>query len=242
MKVESISFPPLSSGILGFPVSACAKSFFEGVMEFLDKDIYTSVKKLNIVVIEDEKHKEFLAEWSKLYIQRFGNDDDPGSDEHSAEEISDDSNEEEVKKPVKNVGFKNPKGVTKIIDSSDSDSDKKETKPKAAGKTNTKYLDSSDDDSPKNKPPVKKKFSDDSDSDSDPKPATKQVDRKKKQTKTAMLDSDSSDEPKKTSVKKGTKKAQFSDSSSDSDSKPAAKKSVAKKKQSKVISSSSDDS
>jgi O-acetyl-ADP-ribose deacetylase (regulator of RNase III) len=64
-KVESIAFPPLSSGILGFPVMNCAQAFFNGVMNFLDKDLKTTLKKLKIVVYEKDKHEAFLKEWSK---------------------------------------------------------------------------------------------------------------------------------------------------------------------------------
>ena len=164
MKVESISFPPLSSGILGFPISDCAKAFFEGVMEFLDKHIYTTLKKLNIVVIEKDKHKKFLDEWGKWYIARFKNyDDEPGSDEKSGEEVSNGSSDEEVKRPAP----KKPAGKPNAILSSSSDDDNANKKPSAGVKKNTKMLSSSsDDDKPKKKAPVKNKYSEDSDSDS----------------------------------------------------------------------------
>ena len=164
MKVESISFPPLSSGILGFPISDCAKAFFEGVMEFLDKHIYTTLKKLNIVVIEKDKHKKFLDEWSKCYIARFKNfDDEPGSDEKSGEEVSNGSSDEEVKRPAPKKAVGKPSAIL----SSSSDDDNANKKPSAGIKKNTKVLSSSsDDDKPKKKAPVKNKYSDDSDSDS----------------------------------------------------------------------------
>ena len=36
-----------------------------------------------------EKHEVFLKEWAKCYIEKYGYDSDPDSDEHKDDEISD---------------------------------------------------------------------------------------------------------------------------------------------------------
>ena len=162
MKVESISFPPLSSGRLYFPISECAKAFFNGVMEFLDKHLYTSLKKLNIVVIEKDKHKKFLDEWSKCYKARFGDDDEPSSDEKSEDDVSNSTSDEEVKRPA----HKKPVDKLSTILSISSDDDSTNKKSSAGMKKNTKMLfSSSDDDKPKKKASVKNNYSDDSEFD-----------------------------------------------------------------------------
>ena len=57
-NVESISVPPMSSGVLGFPTKNCAKCFFEGIMNFLESvNMTTCMKKMYIVVYEEDKAK-----------------------------------------------------------------------------------------------------------------------------------------------------------------------------------------
>jgi O-acetyl-ADP-ribose deacetylase (regulator of RNase III) len=57
-NVESISVPPMSSGVLGFPTENCAKCFFKGIMNFLEAvNMTTCMKKMYIVVYEEDKAK-----------------------------------------------------------------------------------------------------------------------------------------------------------------------------------------
>ena len=230
MKVESISFPPLSSGKLFFPISECARAFFEGVMEFLDKHLYTSITKLNIVVIEKDKHKKFLDEWNKCYKARFGDDDEPGSDVESGDEVSNGSSDEEVKRPTHKKSVDKVRSILSI--SSDDDSTNK--KSSAGMKKNTKMLfSSSDDDKPKKKASVKNNYSEDSDFD-----FTKNKVGTKTKLKTKILDSDSSDEVNQ-NQKAASKKKKDSSSDSDSDSDAKPKKKATPKK---PLASDSDDS
>ena len=102
-KIESISFPPMSSGNLGFPTKNCANAFFNGIMEFLDedgRDCNTWLKKLNVCIIEKDKHQEFQDKWIECFKNKYG-DDMPGSDEDEASEVDEASGSEEEKVPVK---------------------------------------------------------------------------------------------------------------------------------------------
>lgn len=246
-KVESITFPPLASGILGFKTKPCAKAFFEGTMDFLDdNDCITTLKKINIAVIEKDKHKEFQEEWINCFVKKYGAEI-PSSDEEAAPEVSSDSEEETKvttsKKPAAQ-GVK--KGVKKFDMSSSDDEDVKvQTKKQPVKKPATKVIDSDSSDSP---PPVKKNSKVaskavviSSDSDSDKPKASKKKDPPK--IKKGIMNSDSESDNGKQKKKPAAKPKIISSSDSDSDSKkkPAKKsnvKNTAPKK--KVLLSSSD--
>jgi O-acetyl-ADP-ribose deacetylase (regulator of RNase III) len=92
-KVESISIPPMGSGILSFPSDVCAKAFFAGCMSFLeDVDCKTTIRKMNICIFEQDKCETFQEEWDKQF-EVYKKDFDDGS-EVSGEDQS--SSEEEV--------------------------------------------------------------------------------------------------------------------------------------------------
>lgn len=100
-KVESISVPPMSSGILWFPLKNCAKAFFDGIMEFLTEGEnvrLTCIKKLNIAIYEKEKTQEFQDIWDQLFKDKYG--DDASEIEESGEEASSSEVDEPKSKKV----------------------------------------------------------------------------------------------------------------------------------------------
>lgn len=100
----------MASGGLGFPTKNCAQAFFDGIMDFLEEnECITTLKKLNIVILEEPKHKEFQEKWIECFRDKYG-DDLPSSDEEAAPEVSSDSEEETKivkgkKKPSFGIGF-----------------------------------------------------------------------------------------------------------------------------------------
>jgi len=99
-KVESISIPPMGSGILAFPSDVCAKVFFSGCMSFLgDVECTTTIRKMNICIFEQNKCEAFQDEWDNQY-EIFKKDFDDGS-EVSGEDQSSSEDEKIVRKPQK---------------------------------------------------------------------------------------------------------------------------------------------
>lgn len=79
-QIESISIPPMSSGILGFPIDRCAYAFFHGIFGFLDKvKLFTTIKKMNVIIYEPDKKEKFQEAWMALHKEKYGElDDDEG--------------------------------------------------------------------------------------------------------------------------------------------------------------------
>ena len=184
-KVESISFPPMSSGILGFPTINWANAFFTGIMDFLEGvDCVTWLNKLNVCIIEEDKHKEFMEKWIECYKIKYGDDDEPGSDEKEASEIDEESEPEEEKKvqPSKRLykrgsdsgnenkqssKNRNSKRASKkvkkaLVSSSDSDSDSVKNSKKVSKKKKKDYSSDDEDDRKKSAKASKKESKKDS--------------------------------------------------------------------------------
>lgn len=169
-KVISISVPPMSSGVLRFPLENCAKAFFDGIMEFLeDHDMTIGIKKLNIVVFEAEKARKFQEEWDNLFKNKYG--EDASDIEQSGDELSD--SDDDV--PAQVINKKVPLGAMKKNAAqlgSSSDEEEKTTKQsKIKTSIKKKKLASDSDESDfkqKKKKPAKatKKFDSSEDSDS----------------------------------------------------------------------------
>uniref|UniRef100_A0A7S3JAB5 Uncharacterized protein n=1 Tax=Euplotes harpa TaxID=151035 RepID=A0A7S3JAB5_9SPIT len=199
-------------------------------MDFLDKnDCVTTLKKINIAVIEKDKHKEFQEEWINCFTNKY-NTDLPSSDEEAAPEVSSDSEEETKVAVSKKPVAQGAKKDTKRFAISSSDDEDAKVQPK--------------------KQPVKKLAVKDSDSDSDSLPPVKK--NLKGASKAIVIGSDSDSDKPKASQKKNPPKSKKVMISSDSDSesdddkqkkKPAKKsnvKNAAPKKKVKLSSSDSD--
>lgn len=134
-KVESISIPPMGSGVLQFPVDKCAKAFFDGIMEFLEKvNNMTNIKKMNIIVYEKAKADEFREAWDQCFKNKYGDDD--SEEEESGKEDSDDAIEKIMDKGIKNKPGAKPKPSKKKLDtSSDEEEVKVISKPKPSIKS-----------------------------------------------------------------------------------------------------------
>jgi len=60
-------------------------------MDFLEDHNVTCIQRLNIVVYEREKAKEFQEEWENLFKGKYGDDD--SEEEQKADEDSDEDEE-----------------------------------------------------------------------------------------------------------------------------------------------------
>jgi hypothetical protein len=126
----------MGSGVLQFPVDKCAKAFFEGIMEFLEKvNNSTNIKKMNIVVYEKAKAEEFREAWDQCFRNKYGDDD--SEKEESGNEDSDDKYEKIISAKKKNdKAAAKPKPNKKRLDtSSDEEEVKVKSKPKSSIKS-----------------------------------------------------------------------------------------------------------
>lgn len=105
-KVESISMPPIGSGVLGFPADAWAQAFFDGCMDFLEENsVATWIRKWNIAVFEQEKAEKFQDEWDECFAKKYkGNLD--SEVEESGEEAPDTDEEDDDPAPKKSSNKK----------------------------------------------------------------------------------------------------------------------------------------
>ncbi|WP_126993056.1 macro domain-containing protein [Thermosipho globiformans] len=65
LKIKSISFPAISSGIFGFPVRRCAQIFAKAIDEFLKDN--TTIEEIRIVNIDKDIHQIFEEEFKKYF-------------------------------------------------------------------------------------------------------------------------------------------------------------------------------
>ena len=95
-KCSSVSFPPLGTGILYFPIGECARIFLDVIMEESKQNSnrqYPST--INIVNYEFSKHKEAFKEWefcfATIYEKAEIEDQATCVQQDDFSEISDDS-------------------------------------------------------------------------------------------------------------------------------------------------------
>uniref|UniRef100_A0A7S3J961 Uncharacterized protein n=1 Tax=Euplotes harpa TaxID=151035 RepID=A0A7S3J961_9SPIT len=204
----------MASGGLGFPTKNCAQAFFNGIMEFLEEnECITTLKKLNIVILEEPKHKEFQEKWIECFVDKYG-EDLPSSDEEAAPEVSSDSEEEtKIDKSKKKTSL----GMNFDSDDDAKGSKKGSKKPQDQNSKAKAVPDKKADAKKKSKP--KTQIFDSSSDDADDKKASK-AKKAVSKAKHVLSDSDSDAEDKKKSDKKNTvvkkpagkKKIEFSDS------------------------------
>mmetsp|Transcript_10090 Transcript_10090/g.11488 ORF Transcript_10090/g.11488 Transcript_10090/m.11488 type:complete len:110 (+) Transcript_10090:459-788(+) len=82
----------MGSGILSFPLDVTVKCFFKGIMGFLEDltENMTSIRKMNIIIWEQEKAEEFLEEWEKLFEEAYEDDEEEREQEGNQDSDSDD--------------------------------------------------------------------------------------------------------------------------------------------------------
>ena len=72
-SVESISIPPISTGLFGYPIDDCAKVFFEVLIQmFQDKTENRSkviLKEIRIVIIDSKTFDPFKDQFDKFLIE-----------------------------------------------------------------------------------------------------------------------------------------------------------------------------
>lgn len=66
-KLESISFPAVSSGVFGFPKELCAKTFFDTVEEWLEEHAERSLKSIRFCNYDEETAGIFHQEATSRY-------------------------------------------------------------------------------------------------------------------------------------------------------------------------------
>lgn len=70
-KVSSIAIPPVASGVKSFPTNECARAIHAGCLDFLeDVNWVSSIKDLNIVILEADKAEIFKEEWDRVCKER----------------------------------------------------------------------------------------------------------------------------------------------------------------------------
>ena len=64
LGVESISMPPISSGIFGYPKKACARKFYEVLKDYISDKIKNNkdliLKEVRMTIIDEETFSEFV--------------------------------------------------------------------------------------------------------------------------------------------------------------------------------------
>jgi O-acetyl-ADP-ribose deacetylase (regulator of RNase III) len=53
LKMESLSLPPISSGIFGFPKDQCAEIFFKALTDYLESKELDGLKEVRMVILDD---------------------------------------------------------------------------------------------------------------------------------------------------------------------------------------------
>jgi len=62
LKIESIAFPAISTGIFGFPKERAAKIFFKAIEDYFSEN-ESGLKTVKLVLWDDETVNAFLGEW-----------------------------------------------------------------------------------------------------------------------------------------------------------------------------------
>ena len=65
VKLESIAFPSIGTGVGGFPVAKAAKVMLATAMEFFRTEPETTVKNVIFVLYDSEAYQAFAAELKK---------------------------------------------------------------------------------------------------------------------------------------------------------------------------------
>lgn len=66
LKLKSISFPAISSGIYGFPKDRCAQIFYKTLIDYLNRNLTSSVMEIRICLYDSPTVDIFLEEFAKL--------------------------------------------------------------------------------------------------------------------------------------------------------------------------------
>ena len=66
LGVQSIALPAISTGIFGFPLEPAAKTILSSINEYLDKSPRSVVKKIQVVLYDDQSASIFSQVWSQI--------------------------------------------------------------------------------------------------------------------------------------------------------------------------------
>lgn len=67
LGVKTISLPPISSGIFGFPKDRCAEILLEQAVSYLQRESETSVEEIRFCIIDKPSFAAFEAAWKKRF-------------------------------------------------------------------------------------------------------------------------------------------------------------------------------
>jgi O-acetyl-ADP-ribose deacetylase (regulator of RNase III) len=75
LKLESISLPPISSGIFGYPKKECANVYYETLIKFIkdkiEKNSSFVLKEIRMVIIDYETYLPFVKSLNMDYSNKF---------------------------------------------------------------------------------------------------------------------------------------------------------------------------
>lgn len=68
LKVQSVAFPALATGVAAFPVNECAETMISAVREYSHRNPRSTVQVVRFVLFGAEDHAEFQRAYSRLDI------------------------------------------------------------------------------------------------------------------------------------------------------------------------------
>ncbi len=65
LKLTSISFPAISTGIFGFPPDLAAQAILKSILDYLESETSSPVKLIRIVLYDGETLQAFIEQWEE---------------------------------------------------------------------------------------------------------------------------------------------------------------------------------
>jgi O-acetyl-ADP-ribose deacetylase len=87
LKLESISFPGISSGIFGFPKERCAKIMFHAFFQYVKNYPSTTLKLVRFTNFDEPTVSVFVSEFDEI----FGGEKEVKEDEKNPPKVKDES-------------------------------------------------------------------------------------------------------------------------------------------------------